>query len=84
VDFAGGSVVHELAGVSALAAALYVGLRQNLEPPHDVPLVLLGAGILWFGWFGFSAGSAGSVAASAFVNTQFGACAGMLVWMTAE
>jgi ammonium transporter, Amt family len=87
VDFAGGSVVHELAGASALAAVLYVGRRHHLERPHNVPLVLLGAGILWFGWFGFnagSAGSAGSVAASALVNTQIGACAGMLVWMTVE
>jgi len=81
VDFAGGSVVHELAGASALAAVLYVGRRHTFERPHNVPLVLLGAGILWFGWFGFNAGSAGtagSVAASALVNTQIGACAGML------
>jgi Amt family ammonium transporter len=87
VDFAGGSVVHELAGASALAAVLYLGKRKVYDRPHNVPLVLLGAGILWFGWFGFnagSAGSAGSVAVAALVNTQIGASAGMLAWMTIE
>jgi Amt family ammonium transporter len=87
VDFAGGSVVHELAGASALATVLYLGRRRQFERPHNVPLVLLGAGILWFGWFGFNAGSAGSagtVAVAALVNTQIGACAGILAWMTIE
>jgi Amt family ammonium transporter len=87
VDFAGGSVVHELAGASALATVLYLGRRRQFERPHNVPLVLLGAGILWFGWFGFNAGSAGSagtVAVAALVNTQIGACAGMIAWMTIE
>jgi Amt family ammonium transporter len=87
VDFAGGSVVHELAGASALAAVLYLGPRRQFDRPHNVPLVLLGAGILWFGWFGFNAGSAGSagtVAVAALVNTQIGACAGMLAWMGIE
>jgi Amt family ammonium transporter len=87
VDFAGGSVVHELAGASALATVLYLGRRRQFDRPHNVPLVLLGAGILWFGWFGFNAGSAGSagtVAVAALVNTQIGACAGMLAWMTIE
>src|ERR1700691_2294532 len=87
IDFAGGSVVHELAGASALATAIYLGRRHKVDRPHNVPFVLLGAGILWFGWFGFnggSAGTAGSVAVAALVNTQIGACAGMLAWMTIE
>jgi ammonium transporter, Amt family len=87
VDFAGGAVVHELAGASALATVLFLGPRRCNDRPHNVPMVLLGAGILWFGWFGFNAGSAGSagpVAAAALVNTQLGACAGMIAWMTAE
>jgi Amt family ammonium transporter len=87
VDFAGGSVVHELAGAAALATVLYMGQRRQPDRPHSVPLVLLGAGILWFGWFGFNAGSAnsaGSVATAALVNTQLGASAGMLAWMTVE
>ncbi len=87
VDFAGGSVVHELAGGSALAAVLYLGRRHRIDKPHNVPFVLLGAGILWFGWFGFNAGSAGSadsVAVAALVNTQLGACAAMVTWMTVE
>src|ERR1700684_2615476 len=87
VDFAGGSVVHELAGASALATVLYLGRRRQMERPHNVPLVLLGAGILWFGWFGFNAGSAlsaGQVAGYALVNTQLGACTAMLVWMGIE
>jgi Amt family ammonium transporter len=87
IDFAGGSVVHELAGAAALATALYLKRSHQLERPHSVPLVLLGAGILWFGWFGFNAGSAlsaGQVAGYALVNTQLGACTAMLVWMGIE
>jgi ammonium transporter, Amt family len=87
LDFAGGAVVHETAGASALAAVLYLGRRRSADQPHNVPLVLLGAGILWFGWFGFNAGSAGNagpVATYALVNTQLGAAAGMLVWMAVE
>jgi Amt family ammonium transporter len=86
-DFAGGAVVHETAGAGALAAVLYLGQRRESDRPHNVPLVLLGAGILWFGWFGFNAGSAGGagpVATTALVNTQLGASAGMVVWMTVE
>jgi Amt family ammonium transporter len=88
VDFAGGAVVHEAAGAAALAAALYFGPRKHpVTRPFSVPMVLLGAGILWFGWFGFNGGSAysaGHVAVSAVVNTQLGACAGMLIWMGVE
>ena len=87
VDFAGGSVVHELAGAAALATVLFLGPRSYADRPHNVPMVLLGAGILWFGWFGFNAGSAGSagpVATAALVNTQLGACAGMIGWVAVE
>ena len=60
LDFAGGIVVHATSGFSALAAALYIGKRKGFlhehMPPHDLPLTVLGAGLLWFGWFGFNAG----------------------------
>ena len=79
LDFAGGTVVHVNAGAAALATALYLGRRRGFGTgalrPHNVPMVLLGAGILWFGWFGFNAGSAlsaGGLASSAFVATHLG------------
>jgi ammonium transporter, Amt family len=89
IDFAGGSVVHASAGAAALAAVLFIGRRRDGLPPrpNNIPLVLLGAGILWFGWFGFNAGSAGAasgVASAAFVNTQLGASMAMLAWMALE
>jgi Amt family ammonium transporter len=91
LDFAGGSVVHANAGAAALATAIYLGKRRGhgLEDmfPHNVPFVILGAGILWFGWFGFNAGSAlssGALASSAFVNTQLGAAAAVLGWIVLE
>jgi Amt family ammonium transporter len=87
LDFAGGTVVHVNAGVAALVAALVVGRRQDYPSsslvPHNVPLVLLGAGLLWFGWFGFNAGSAlaaSPIAGLAFVTTMFAPAATLVVW----
>jgi len=88
LDFAGGTVVHINAGIAGLVAALILGRRK--EPvliPNNVPLVALGAGILWFGWFGFNAGSAltaGTLASIAFVNTNTATAAGALGWMVAS
>jgi len=89
LDFAGGTVVHVAAGVSALALAKLLGPRKGFpegEPmePHNIPMVALGAGLLWFGWFGFNAGSAltsGGLAASAFVATNISAAAAAFTWM---
>ncbi len=89
LDFAGGTVVHINAGVSALALAMLIGPRKGFregEPmePHNIPLVMLGAALLWFGWFGFNAGSAltsGGLAASAFVATNTAAAAAAFTWM---
>jgi Amt family ammonium transporter len=88
LDFAGGTVVHINAGVSALALVLLLGKRrgfpQDAMEPNNIPLVVLGAGLLWFGWFGFNAGSAltsGGLASSAFVATNIAAAAGAFVWM---
>src|SRR3989454_7217651 len=87
LDFAGGTVVHISAGVSALVAARFLGPRRDFRrmplSPHNVPLVLIGAGLLWFGWFGFNAGSAlaaNGLAALAFVNTNTAAAAAVLTW----
>jgi Amt family ammonium transporter len=91
LDFAGGTVVHITAGVSALAAALAVGKRRGYGvetlAPHNLPMTVLGAGILWFGWFGFNAGSAlaaGNLSTSAFVNTHMAAAAGTISWVFTE
>ncbi|MBR8837257.1 MAG: ammonium transporter [Stigonema ocellatum SAG 48.90 = DSM 106950] len=91
LDFAGGTVVHISSGVSALVAAIVLGSRKTypdrLSPPHNVPFILLGAGLLWFGWFGFNAGSAlasGGLATSAFVATNTGAAAAALMWLILE
>ena len=87
LDFAGGTVVHINAGIAALVAAMVVGRRKDFGRqamlPHNVPLVLLGAGVLWFGWFGFNGGSgsvSGGTATQAFVNTLFAPCATLMVW----
>lgn len=91
LDFAGGAVVHISSGFGALICAILVGQRKGLGveamPPHNLPMTVLGTGLLWFGWFGFNAGSAlgaNGVAASAFVATHIAACAGGFSWMVAE
>ena len=84
LDFAGGAVVHISAGAAALAAALIIGKRRSSHVPHDVPMVVLGAALLWFGWFGFNAGSAltsGGDAANAFVTTNTAGAMGAIAWM---
>jgi len=87
LDFAGGTVVHINAGVAALAAALVLGKRQGypnkMSPPHNLPLAVLGAALLWFGWFGFNAGSAlasGALATNAFVVTHIATAMAGLTW----
>ena len=91
LDFAGGTVVHINAGIAALAAVLVLGKRRGWPnhpmPPHNLPLTLIGAGILWFGWFGFNAGSAlagNGLAVQALVNTHLAASAAMLGWLAVE
>ena len=88
LDFAGGTVVHINAGVSALVAAIVLGGRKDFGRqailPHNVPFVLLGAGLLWFGWFGFNGGSAlasGELASLAFTNTFLAPMATLVVWV---
>jgi Amt family ammonium transporter len=89
LDFAGGTVVHINAGMSALALALVLGARKGFKEkvpmePDNIPMVVLGTGLLWFGWFGFNAGSAlsaGGLASSAFVATNVSAAAAALTWM---
>ena len=90
-DWAGGMVVHASAGAAALALLVVLGRRRvwpdRAPLPHSIPLVVLGAGILWFGWFGFNAGDglqANGVAAQALLNTQVAAAAAMLVWLVVE
>ena len=91
LDFAGGTVVHITSGFSAFVAALMLGSRKkypnHLTSPHNVPFIMLGAGLLWFGWFGFNAGSAlasGGLATSAFVATNCGAAGAGLMWLILE
>ncbi|WP_125613492.1 ammonium transporter [Specibacter cremeus] len=92
IDFAGGTAVHINAGAAALALALIVGKRKGFgkDPthrPHNLPFVMLGAGLLWFGWFGFNAGSAlgaNAVAGYAWINTLAAPCAATLGWLLVE
>ena len=91
LDFAGGTVVHVSAGVSALVAAIMLGKRRDVGRtaivPHNVPFTILGAGLLWFGWFGFNAGSAlaaNGVAANAFVTTNTAAAAALVTWILVD
>ncbi len=91
LDFAGGTVIHINSGAAALVAALMLGKRKgygrDAMHPHNLPLTVLGAGMLWFGWFGFNAGSAlsaGPVAVLALMTTQVATGAGLLTWVFAE
>ena len=85
LDFAGGIVVHALAGMAALASVIYVGKRGVEDAgPHNVPFVAIGAALLWFGWFGFNAGSelaVDEVTAVAFINTQIAAAFAAITWL---
>jgi len=85
LDFAGGTVVHMSAGFAALAGAVYLGKRRkNVHSPSQVPYIILGTALLWFGWFGFNAGSALGAnldAVSAFANTNFASAAAMIAWI---
>jgi ammonium transporter, Amt family len=87
-DFAGGIVIHTSAGLASIAAALVLGRRRNFGPdimvPHNIPLAVLGASLLWIGWFGFNAGSAlasGSLAANTLLVTQIASVTSALVWL---
>lgn len=91
LDFAGGIVVHATSGLSALAAALVIGKRKGYlhepMPPHNLPMTVLGAGLLWFGWFGFNGGSAlasGALSTIAFVTTHIAAVSATLIWVIIE
>ncbi|MFF0487555.1 ammonium transporter [Nocardia sp. NPDC004068] len=91
IDFAGGTAVHINAGAAGLALCLVLGRRkgwpQTPMRPHNLPFVMLGAGLLWFGWFGFNAGSSVSsngMAGSTFLTTTFATCAAMLGWLVVE
>jgi ammonium transporter, Amt family len=91
LDFAGGIVVHLISGISALAAAIIIGRRkgylQEAMYPHNLPMTVMGAGLLWFGWFGFNAGSAlsaGTLSTMAFVATHASAVSATLIWVIIE
>lgn len=89
LDFAGGTVVHISAGFAALSGAIFLGKRKNVKEtqPTNIPYILLGTGLLWFGWFGFNAGSAlaaDGLAVTAFVNTNIASATAMLTWLLAD
>ena len=92
IDFAGGTVVHINAGISALIMALLVGRRKDYKPgkpitPHNIPFVFMGTALLWLGWFGFNAGSglaADGLAANAFLVTHIATCMAAVTWMTVD
>ena len=91
LDFAGGAVVHMSSAAAALACVHAIGSRNTLTSgdtaPHNLPMTVLGTGLLWFGWFGFNAGSAiaaDGLAANAFATTQFATAAGILGWLSME
>lgn len=88
LDFAGGIVVHNIAGMAALASVMFVGRRRIAEKgPHSIPLVALGTGLLWFGWYGFNAGSelrVDSITALAFLNTDVAASFAAITWLLLE
>jgi Amt family ammonium transporter len=88
LDYAGGIVVHNIAGIAALASVLYVGRRRVHDSgPHSIPLVALGTGLLWFGWYGFNAGSefrVDATTAAAFINTDLAASFAGITWLAIE
>ncbi len=88
LDYAGGIVVHNIAGIAALASVLYVGRRRTQDSgPHSIPLVALGTGLLWFGWYGFNAGSefrVDATTAAAFINTDLAASFAGMTWLAIE
>src|ERR1039457_5099262 len=90
LDFAGGIVVHTTAGVGALVATIIIGRRKNFfhsPAPHNLPLVVLGTGLLWFGWFGFNAGSSlavNEIAVNAFITTNTAAASAGITWSLLE
>ncbi len=88
LDFAGGIVVHAIAGFAALASVIYVGKRRNTESkPNSVPLIALGTGLLWFGWYGFNAGSSlnvNAITGLAFLNTDVAASFAAITWLVIE